>query len=59
MPYSLSDDMKLIQIQHRIDNLLVLMKDHLKDATPTQIQCIRREISNLVTQRFNEMKKTT
>lgn len=57
MPYSLSDDMKLIQIQDRIDKLLVLMKDHLKDATPTQIQHIRREISHLVTQRFNEMKK--
>jgi len=57
MPYSISDDLKLIQIQDRIDKLLVLMKDHLKDATPTQIQHIRREISHLVTQRFNEMKK--
>jgi len=57
MPYSISDDLKLIQIQDRIDKLLVLLKDHLKDANPTQIQHIRREINHLVSQRFNEIKK--
>ncbi len=57
MPYSISDDMKLIQIQERIDKLLVLMKDHLKDATPNQINSIKRELNHLVAQRFAEIKK--
>ena len=54
MPYSLNEDMKLIQIQDRIDKLLVLLQEHLKDASPNQRKHIRREISNLVTQRLAE-----
>lgn len=58
MPYSLSDDIKLIQIQDRIDKLLVLLKEQLKDATPTQISHIKRELNQLVAQRLAEINKT-
>jgi hypothetical protein len=57
MPYSVIDDIKLIQIQDRIDKLLVLLKDQLKDASPSQITHIKRELNQLVAQRLNEIKK--
>lgn len=57
MPYSLNDDIKLIQIQDRIDKLLVLLREQLKDATPNQISHIKRELNQLIAQRLNEIKK--
>jgi hypothetical protein len=57
MPYSVIDDIKLIQIQDRIDKLLVLLKDQLQDASPSQITHIKRELNQLVAQRLNEIKK--
>jgi hypothetical protein len=57
MPYSVIDDIQLIQIQDRIDKLLVLLKDQLQDASPSQITHIKRELNQLVAQRLNEIKK--
>ena len=57
IPYSVIDDIKLIQIQDRIDKLLVLLKDQLKDASSSQITHIKRELNQLVSQRLNEIKK--
>lgn len=57
MPYSLTDDIHLIQIQDRIDKLLILLKDKLKDATPNQISHIKRELNQLIAQRLAEINK--
>lgn len=56
MPYSLEQDVKLIQIQSHIDKLLIMLKDHLKNATHTEIMAIKRELTNSINQKFNEMK---
>ena len=56
MPYSIEQDLKLIKIQSHIDRLLIMLQEHLKDANPTQVKHIKRELNNLITQRFNEIK---
>lgn len=58
MPYSIADDYKLIQIQDRIDKLLVLMRDHLKNASTSQVKHIKRELNQLINQRLNEPENT-
>jgi len=56
MPYSIEQDLKLIKIQNHIDRLLIMLQEHLKDANPIQVKHIKRELNNLITQRFNEIK---
>jgi hypothetical protein len=57
MQYSLSEDIKLIEIQDRIDQLLIMLKEQLKNASPTQIVHIKRELNLLISQRLSEIKK--
>jgi len=56
MPYSIEQDLKLIKIQNHIDRLLIMLQEHLKDAKPIQVKHIKRELNNLITQRFSEIK---
>jgi len=56
MPYSIEQDLKLIKIQNHIDRLLIMLQEHLKDASPIQVKHIKRELNNLITQRFSEIK---
>ena len=56
MPYSIQEESKLIHIQERIEQLLSLLKEHLREAPPNQIMHIKRELNQLIVDKLAEIK---
>lgn len=56
MPYSIQEESKLIHIQERIEQLLSLLKEHLREASPNQIMHIKRELNQLIVDKLAEIK---